>query len=185
MMTNQELALKAGVTRQAVWRAKKTGRLPKDLAPDHPDVLAFIELHRGSPAAKTSGVRAPPSVDHGNPERDPTDADADTDSMSRTEAERQKVVEQAKGLRLKNQEKRGSLIDRNLVLKAVEITDSEHHRLLADGAKTITKTIYDLAKSGAPLEEGIETFRKEMSMFMKSWKEKMSRSLAGFYTKES
>lgn len=178
MLSIAEFASHAGVSRQAVYGAIKRGRLPQAAGGkiDETDPLAAEYLSGQNPSvprqvANVSTGKAPPPRSGGGINRAAIDAE--------------KAKQQAIHWQLRNQEKRGSLIDRELVMKSVEITDEEHHRLLADGAKTITKTIYDLAKSGATLEECIEAFRREASLFLRSWKEKLSRALKFFYDEQA
>lgn len=178
MLSIAEFSSRAGVSRQAIYGAIKRGKLPSvsngkidESDPLAAEYLSGQNLSVPRQVANVSTGKAPPSRAGVGVDRSAIDAE--------------KAKQQAIHWQLRNQEKRGSLIDREMVMKSVEITDEEHHRLLADGAKTITKTIYDLAKSGATLEECIEAFRREASLFLRSWKEKLSQALKFFYDEQT
>lgn len=172
MLSIAQFANQAGVSRQAVYKAIKNGKLEaQDGKIDENNPLAAEYRSNQNPSVPRQ-VASLPNQGGGT-------------VMNRAAVDMEKAKQQAIHWQLRNQEKRGSLIDRNLVLKSVEITDEEHHRLLADGAKTITKTIYDLALSGASLEECVEAFRKEVSLFLRSWKEKLARTLKFFYNEQT
>lgn len=178
MLSIAEFANRAGVSRQAVYGAIKRGKLPPAISGkiDEADPLAAEYLSGQNPSVPRQVSQSVSSTNSHAQQ---------SGGISRAAIDAEKAKQQAIHWQLRNQEKRGSLIDRELVMKSVEITDEEHHRLLADGAKTITKTIYDLAKSGATLEECIDAFRREASLFLRSWKEKLSRALKFFYNEQT
>jgi len=170
-----EFAKMAGVSRPAIYKAIKSGRLPPlvdgQLDPSCPDSRWFLEGHDVRPDGGEAGA-VPEEAD---PEA------TESGITTRSEVELRKTEAQAKHWELKNARERGELIDRELVAKAIEITDSEHRRLLADGAQTIAKVTHDLVRTDATKEEVIEAVREEISGFLKSWKRQIARQLKMFY----
>lgn len=79
---------------------------------------------------------------------------------------------------LDNEQRRGQLIDRELVEKhCVGLIDAMSKQLLSDAAKTITARAYAMAKAGAPLEDGERVAREIMSSHLKPTKRKTVRVL--------
>ena len=169
MIPISEFAERAGVSRQAVYKAIKAGKLKRvDGKIDETDELS-AEYMKGSN----------PSVPRQVSARSSTAQPAALTGRAAIDAE--KAKQQAIHWQLRNAKDRGSLIDRELVAKAIEITDSEHRRLLSDGAQTIARVVYDLVKTDATKEDVIEAIRAELSGALKSWKRQISRTLKLFY----
>jgi len=169
MIPVSEFAARAGVSRQAVYKAIQAGKLKRVNGKiDETDELSAEYLSGANPSVpRQVSSRSAPSQPSSLTGRAAIDAE--------------KAKQQAIHWQLRNAKDRGSLIDRELVAKAIEITDSEHRRLLADGAQTIAKVVYDLVKTDATKEEVIEAIRNELSGALKSWKRQISRTLKLFY----
>lgn len=170
MISITEFAKRAGVSRNSIYKAIKAGRVIKSgdgidetdpinaeyLAGTNPSVPRQVSPQSSSPAIASAGI-------------------------NRAAIDAEKAKQQAIHWQLRNAKERGTLIDRELVAKAIEITDSEHKRLLADGAQTIAKVAHDLVKTGADREEIVEAIRDEISGALKAWKRQIARTLKLFY----
>jgi hypothetical protein len=169
LISVSEFASRAGVSRQAVYKAISSGRLNrKDGKIDETDALSAEYLSGSNPSIQRQ-------LHDTSPKSKPQQ------QTNRAAIDAEKAKQQAIHWQLRNAKDRGALIDRELVAKAIEITDSEHTRLLADGSQTIAKVAYDLVRTDAAKEEIIEAVREEISGFLKSWKRQISRQLKMFY----
>jgi len=169
-----EFANRAGVSRQAIYKAIKSGKLPgaEGGKLDERNRLCVEYLSGSNPSVprQINGGSKPGVVQQAAPGRAAVDLE--------------KAKQQAIHWQIRNQKERGALIDRELVARSIEITDSEHKKLLSDGAQTIAKHAYDLVKTGATKEEIIEAVRDEISGALKSWKRQITRTLKLFYDEQ-
>jgi hypothetical protein len=174
MISISEFANRAGVSRQAVYKAIKSGKLPpaSNGKLDENNNLC-VEYLSGSNPSVPRQVTASSSR-----------SVVQQSATGRAAVDLEKAKQQAIHWQLRNQKERGSLIDRELVAKSIEITDSEHKKLLADGAQTIAKTVHDLVKTGATREDVVEAIRSELSGALKSWKRQITRTLKLFYDEQ-
>ena len=171
MLTVAEFAVKAGVSRQAIYKAIKKGRLTVKggkVDENDPQSAEYLSVSNPSVSRQLSMAKA-----------------AHVPENQRAAFDMEKAKQQAIHWQLRNARERGSLIDRELVAKSVEITDSEHKRLLADGSQTIAKIAFDLVKTGASKEDVIEAIRSELSGALKSWKSQIARTLKLFYDEQA
>lgn len=177
MISVSEFAKRAGVARNSIYKAIRAGRVIKtDDGIDETDPTNADYLSGSNPSVprQVAPNQRPQSQNQNKSQNIPVD-------INRAAIDAEKAKQQAIHWQLKNQRQRGLLIDRELVNKGIEITDTEHHRLLADGSETIAKTAMNLTKAGAEKEEIIEAVRNEISNSLKAWKVKMSRTLKMFY----
>lgn len=166
MMTVIEFASRAGVSRQAVYKAISSGKLNRvDGKIDETDPLSAEYLSGANPSVPRQVAR-PESPGQIN---------------DRAAFDKEKAKQQAIHWQIRNAKERGALIDRELVAKSIEITDSEHRRLLADTCQTMAKVAYDIVKSGGSREEVVDALRSEVSNSLKAWKRQISRQLKLFY----
>jgi len=168
MITVAEFAGRAGVTRQAIYGAIKSGTLPatQNGKIDETDPRCQEYMSGANPSTPRQTTPSTQTVQAGSP---------------RAAVDLEKAKQQAIHWQLRNAKERGSLIDRELVAKAIEITDSEHKRLLADGAQTIAKVAHDMVKTGASREDVVEAIRSEISGTLRAWKRQITRALKLFY----
>lgn len=169
-----EFAKRAGVSRNSIYKAIKSGRLQKSVKGkiDETDPLCVEYISGVNP---TTQRQVTPKQSPQEPQITPQQ------STSRAAIDAEKAKQQAIHWQLRNAKERGLLIDRELVAKAIEITDSEHRRILADGCQTMAKIACNLVKSGGSLEEVIDALRAEVSNSLKAWKRQISRQLKLFY----
>jgi hypothetical protein len=162
----------AGVSKTAVDKARRVGRLPRVLDLGHPDCRAFLELHGREGTAETAEVVGLPA-----------DGDSgDLDVMSRAQLETIRKVAYVEHLKLKNEAKRSGLIDAGLVRKFIEKTDEEHERFLCYGPSLIAEKISEISREGGSLEACIEVTRDIISNFLKEWKKTLTRTLRNYYS---
>jgi hypothetical protein len=170
-LTIAELAEKAAVSRQAVHKAIRKGRLPEPidgkLDIGHPDALAFLERHHAQPA-ESGDARAKTS----------SSSPRKTTTPSRSEAEIRKIEAQAFHVELKNRERIGELcrredVERGLVNPIV----TTFVRLMSDTAKSMAGQIVPLVNGGATTEEIEDFIREQHASVLKNLKKKMARAL--------
>lgn len=175
MISVSEFAKLAGVARNSIYKAIRAGRVVKtDDGIDETDPVNAEYLSGSNPSVPRQVAPNQRPQSQSQNHIPPVD-------INRAAIDAEKAKQQAIHWQLKNQRERGLLIDRELVNKGIEITDTEHHRLLADGSETIAKTAMNLTKAGAEKEEIIEAVRNEISNSLKAWKVKISRTLKMFY----
>jgi uncharacterized phage infection (PIP) family protein YhgE len=172
MLSIAEFASRSGVSRQAIYGAIRRGKLNAiDGKIDETDPVSAEYMSQKNPSV-------PRQVAFINQSASEKDINV---GIPRAAIDAEKAKQQAIHWRLRNEEKRGSLIDRKLVEKLIEITDAEHHRWISDGSKTIAKLAMSLSHTDASLEEITDAIRKEQSNALKSWKDKVARGLKLFY----
>jgi len=89
-----------------------------------------------------------------------------------------KSIEDIHEKRLKNAEKAGELISRDLVSNGILGTiDGAFNRMLTDGAKTIALRAHSLAATGGTVMEIEDLVAKQLTTFIKPTKQKMKRVL--------
>jgi hypothetical protein len=89
-----------------------------------------------------------------------------------------KMIEDIAEKRIKNAEKEGRLVDRDLIKRGViEPVDTCFTQILNDGAKTIVKRIQAMVKSDYSVEEMEEFIRSQITSFVRPMKEKISKNL--------
>ena len=89
-----------------------------------------------------------------------------------------KNLEAIRGLQIKNEEKEGFLISRDLVrLHVFGAIENTYARLLTDTPKTLSKRLASHVKAGRSLEEGEEIIRKVLSTQLKNVKATAQRAL--------
>ena len=89
-----------------------------------------------------------------------------------------KNLESIRALQIKNEEKEGSLISRDLVrLHVFGAIENTHARLLTDTPKTLSKRLASHVKAGRSLEEGEAIIRKVLSTQLKNVKATAQRAL--------
>lgn len=89
-----------------------------------------------------------------------------------------KVLEDLIEKQLKNEERSGELIKRDIVKSGVlDTVDGAFTRMLTDGAKTIGTRAHALAASGAPAEEIERLVATQLTTFIRPTKTKMRRVL--------
>lgn len=87
-----------------------------------------------------------------------------------------KIIVDIEEKQLKNAEKAGTLIHRDLVKKSViSVVDTAFIQMLSDGAKTISVLAYNMAKAGESANDIEDMTRKTLTKFMKPAKAKMIR----------
>ena len=172
MISISEFAKRAGVARNSVYKAIKAGRINRsEDGIDENDPVNIEYLSGSNPSVPR---QVAPQNNNSSGHRIPS-------MTERAAIDAEKAKQQAIHWQLRNAKERGLLIDRELVARAIEITDSEHKRLLADGAQTIAKTANDLVRTGASREDIVEAIREEISGALKSWKRQIARTLKLFY----
>ena len=158
-----EFAQLCGITRQAVSKAKKAGRLELTngrIDPEHPTNKYFREQYRPGtqgqqeePAAPGGPRRKVGPKDHGGAASEPEPTNGFTDHVVKqlgldeidkstsgakykNQVDLAKVLEQIKGLQLKNDEARNKLISRDLVQQVLtELKTVETAEFLSMGEK--------------------------------------------------
>jgi hypothetical protein len=123
MLSIAEFASRSGVSRQAIYGAIRRGKLNAiDGKIDETDPVSAEYMSQKNPSV-------PRQVAFINQSTSEKDINV---GIPRAAIDAEKAKQQAIHWRLRNEEKRGSLIDRKLVEKLVEITDAEH----TDGFRT-------------------------------------------------
>jgi hypothetical protein len=158
----------AGVTRQAVGQAARTGgRLGDALTKDgkidanHPAAIEFVRAHK-------SGAGTPPNS---APDDEVTEDDLD-------ELKKRKLRADIRGQELKNAETDGSLIPKELVESALlSLLEEQNLRLLNDVAKSIARIVQAHGASGVPLETSEREIRDLIGQTLKATHQKVAKKL--------
>ena len=86
-------------------------------------------------------------------------------------------IEAIREKRIRNSEREGKLVARDLVMRAlVGPIEAAHSGLLQDGVKTIAARVHVLVQSGSTVLEVEQFIREYMSSFIRPVKAKMSRA---------
>lgn len=86
-----------------------------------------------------------------------------------------KEMEAIEEKRLKNDQTRGNLVDKELIGRVLDIFDTQHMRLLSDGAKSITADVVGKHQAGVLIED-IETYvSNRIGTFITAAKNKVAR----------
>jgi len=89
-------------------------------------------------------------------------------------------IERVHEARLKNQEKEGTLVHRELVKSGIlDPIETLYSQILRDGAKTIAVKVMNLMEAGEPVEICEKAIRKELTSFIRPAKAKMERAIKG------
>ena len=89
-----------------------------------------------------------------------------------------KRIEDINEKRLKNAEKRGELVNRNLIkVGVIEPFDTVFNKMLTDGAKTIARRVHAMAGAGRPVEDCEAFIADQLSSFIEPAKAKITRTL--------
>lgn len=91
---------------------------------------------------------------------------------------RKKLAAQIQELELKNAIKEGRLVAREVMINGVwNPLETFLVRILSDGAKTMSKTVYPIVKSGGTREEVEVAIRQELTSFIVPLKESIQKAL--------
>ena len=89
-----------------------------------------------------------------------------------------KIIEEIEEKRLKNAEKRGELIARDLVKKGIiDVVNETHLRMLSDGSKSIANDVVSMALAGADPQQVEIAVSERLTKFIKPGKARMARAL--------
>jgi hypothetical protein len=89
-----------------------------------------------------------------------------------------KEIEAIEEKRLKNAEKKGQLVNRELVKRGIiEPIDSMHIKLLTDGAKTLSRRVTTMHDSGETVETIEKFIAEHITSFIRPVKSKVARAL--------
>lgn len=89
-----------------------------------------------------------------------------------------KAIEDVHEKRLKNAEKEGTLISRDLVKRSIiDTVDSAHRKMMTDGAKTISVRIVAMVNAGSGKQEVEDLVAEQIGSFIRPAKAKMERVL--------
>lgn len=119
----------------------------------------------GAPSKKMVGKPGKPGV-------------TKSDVMSRRDLEMQKLASEVQYRELKNAQMEGRLVAREVMIAGVwNPLETFLVRILSDGAKTMSKAIVPIVKSGGSREEVEVAIRQELTSFILPLKESIQRSL--------
>lgn len=89
-----------------------------------------------------------------------------------------KEIETIQANRIKNAEKVGELVNRELMKKGVlDVLDGAFTRMMTDGAKSVAAQAHSMSQAGLPVEDIEQMVSKQLSTFIKPTKSKMARSV--------
>lgn len=177
-MSITEFAKRAGVSRQAIYKAFATGRIVKD----GPQIDETLQLNMeyllaSNPTVNRQVSNSLPPSSRPSVSSGVVDVVSDQPMTPRAIQDLEKARQQAMHWALRNAKERGLLIDRSLVSLVIDITDTEHRRMLSDVPESVARTAYDMARSGVAREELIDAIRSEMSGVLKRWKRQVAKQM--------
>lgn len=177
LVTVTEFAKRAGVSRQAIYKALNKGRFNytnKKINLEDPEVVEYLQRQRGGEPAPAGPPPSdgPPSVS--KPKSEP----ANPAASKRVELENYKIGQQSLHLKMRNDETAGRLIPRDLVIAAViNPLETEQSRLLTDGCQTIAGLMFAEFKAGGTLEDCERILREQLTKFIRARKANIARLL--------
>lgn len=203
IVTQKEFAEMAGVSPPAISKLIRHGKIPvterKRIDIDAPECVAYLKSkgaadREPAPAAKESQPEEPttgraammakrkkspggaPSKKTGGKPGKPGVTKSDV--MSRRDLEMQKLASEVQYRELKNAQMEGRLVAREVMIAGVwNPLETFLVRILSDGAKTMSKAIVPIVKSGGSREEVEVAIRQELTSFILPLKESIQRAL--------
>lgn len=165
IVTQKEFAEMVGVSKQAIGKLIRKGNIPVDdrRRIDTEDEICqrYLKKKAAAPGFKP---RTPPPEDDLPPDR--------------TQLELRKLAADAQYRELKNAQMEGRLVAREAVISGVwNPIETFLVRILSDGAKTISKTVFHLVKSNGTREEVELAIRDELTSFIVPMKESIQKAL--------
>lgn len=206
LVTKIEFAELCGVSPPAISQAIRNGKLSKALKDrkidmDHPSAVSYMRSSRRVPNSNgRKGRDAEPEPGRPGPkirrvveglEGLPEDIRKMADWSLRELVEMfgtdigfvewlnaTRKLEQIHETRIKNAEKEGVLVRRDLVREGVLVPiDVAHKKLLSGGARSISRRVDAMVKSGREVEEIEDFIRERISSFIKGAKERATRTI--------
>lgn len=204
IVTQKEFAEMAGVSPPAISKLIRHGKIPvterKRIDLDAPECVAYLK----SKGTATDGEPAPQAKER--PPNEPSTGRAammakrkkspggapskktgvkpgkpgvtKSDVMIRRDLEMQKLASEVQYRELKNAQMEGRLVAREVMIAGVwNPLETFLVRILSDGAKTMSKAIVPIVKSGGSREEVEVAIRQELTSFILPLKESIQRAL--------
>jgi phage terminase Nu1 subunit (DNA packaging protein) len=197
IVTQKEFSELAGVSPPAISKLIRTGKIPvtekKRIDLEAPECVAYLES-KGVAAADIGSGQAEEPPKSGRAammakrRNSPGGASSKkaavkkgttiSDVMRRRDVEMRKLIADAEYRELKSAEMRGRLVARKVMINGVwKPLETFLVRILSDGAKTISKTVFSLVKSGGTREEVEVAIRQELTSFIVPLKESIQKAL--------
>ena len=196
-ITKAELAQIAGVSKPAISKMVRQGKLPVGedgrIDMEHPDCIEYLERHQRAPEKpknkkpskpKTSDRRAALAArrSSGGEKQTPSPgrgvSATISDVASRRDIEMKKLAADLQYRELKNAQMEGRLVAREAMIRGVwNPLETFLVRLLSDGAKSITARVYPVGKAGEPIEDAEQAARAQLSSFVEPLRRTIKRAL--------
>lgn len=193
-ITKTDLSKLAGVSQAAVSKAVREGRVPHlpdgTIDADSTECIAYItaKTEQKQRKAKKSKVRpkrkaaivpkAQPNRHPSPPTLDESDEEQISGAMDKLTLERRKLKAQTQQIELKNAQIEGRLASRGLMAIAVWAPlETFLVRILTDGARTMSSTLFNIVKSDGTREEVEVAIRDELSTFILPLKNDIIKAL--------
>ena len=179
LITRTKLAVLAGVGRPAV-TARCKGKLKgavvgKFIDADHSEVVKYLKSKQNGKTPDAHNIEGIMDLTL----RELVE-EYGTDAQFKTYIEAVKIIADIHLKHLTAQEKRGRLIDRQMVKTHIfGLIESTFSRLLGDVPKTISRRQFAMAKAGATVAEGEALAREIISTQLKGVKATAKRNLKG------